>query len=112
MLVWEVCGETSLQYFTFGVKYQNALCFNVAWIFNFITYSSQHFEPIQYVNGLSRSLLTFQVNDSKVTIDLDDFPSLLDSMMQQPLIQLSQLITCFYWSENFDYGLMDILKNN
>ncbi len=33
-------------------------------------------------------------------------------MMQQPLIQLSQLIICFYWNENFDYGLMDILKNN
>ncbi len=40
-----------------------------------ITYNSRHFESIQYVNGLSRSLPTFQVNDSKVTIDLDDFPS-------------------------------------
>jgi hypothetical protein len=38
-----------------------------------IMYSSQHFEPIQYVNSLSRSLLTFQVNDSKVTIDFNDF---------------------------------------
>jgi len=33
-------------------------------------------------------------------------------MMQQPLIQLSQLTTCFYWNENFDFALMDILKNN
>ncbi len=41
-----------------------------------ITFSFQHFEPLQYVNGLSRSLLTFQVNNSKVTINLDDFPSL------------------------------------
>jgi len=32
--------------------------------------------------------------------------------MQQPPIQLSQLTTCFYWNENFDYTLMDILKNN
>jgi hypothetical protein len=48
MLVWEVCGEISLQYFgylniyegpfTFGIKYQNALCFNVAWIFNLSLY--------------------------------------------------------------------------
>jgi hypothetical protein len=78
------------------MKYQNALCLDVAWIFNFIAYSLQHFEPIQYVNSLFRSLPTFQVNDSKVTIDLDDFPSFSKSMMQQPLIQLSQLTTCFH----------------
>jgi hypothetical protein len=60
-----------------------------------ITYSYQHFEPIQYVNGLSRFLLTFQINDPKVTIDLDYFPSLSELVMQQPLIQLSQLITFF-----------------
>ncbi len=69
-------------------KVSKSLYHNVAWIFNLITYNSQHFEPIQYVNGLSRSLPTFQVNDFKVTIDLDDFPSLSNSMMQQPLIQL------------------------
>jgi len=40
-----------------------------------ITYSSQHFEPIQYVDGLSRFLFTFQLNDSKVTIDLNDILS-------------------------------------
>jgi hypothetical protein len=45
-----------------------------------ITYSSQHFEPIQHVNGLSRSLPTFQVHDSKVTIDLNDFPSISELM--------------------------------
>jgi hypothetical protein len=32
--------------------------------------------------------------------------------MQQPPIQLSQLTTRFYWNENCDYALMDILKNN
>jgi len=32
--------------------------------------------------------------------------------MQQPPIQLSQLTTRFYCNENFDYTLMDILKNN
>jgi hypothetical protein len=37
--------------------------------------NSQHFEPIQYVNGLFKFLLTFQVNDSKVSIDLNVFPS-------------------------------------
>jgi len=77
-----------------------------------IAYNFQHVEPIQYVNGLFRSLPTFQINDPQVTIDLDDFPSLLESMVQQPPIQLSQLDTCFYWNENFDYALMDILKNN
>jgi hypothetical protein len=49
----------------------------------------QHFELIQYVNGLFKSSLIFQVHDSKVNIDLDDFPSFLESMMQQPPIQLS-----------------------
>jgi hypothetical protein len=43
-----------------------------------IVYNSQHFEPIQYVNGLSRSLPTFQVNHSKVIIDLNDFPFFLE----------------------------------
>jgi hypothetical protein len=61
-----------------------------------IAYNSQHFEPIQYVNDLSKSLPTFRVNDSKLTIDLNDFPSLSESMVQQPPIQLSQLTTCFY----------------
>ncbi len=42
------CGEISQQYFrylnihkgqfTFGIKYQNALCLNVAWIFNLFPY--------------------------------------------------------------------------
>jgi hypothetical protein len=47
-----------------------------------ITYSFQHFEPIQYVNGLTRFLLTFQINDPKVTIDLDDFPFPLELVLQ------------------------------
>jgi len=60
-----------------------------------ITYNFQDFEPIQYVNGLFRCLHTFQVNDFKVTIDLYEFPFLLKSMVQQLLIQLLQLTTCF-----------------
>jgi hypothetical protein len=47
-----------------------------------ITYSSQHFEPIQYVNGLFKSLPTFPVNDPKVTIHLDDFLFISKSVMQ------------------------------
>ncbi len=39
-----------------------------------IMQNSQHFEPIQFVNGIFKFLPTFQINDSKVTIDLDDFP--------------------------------------
>jgi hypothetical protein len=59
----------------------------VAWIFNLciplhITYNYQHFEPIQYVNGLFKSLLTFQINDPKVTIELNDFLSLSESVVQ------------------------------
>jgi hypothetical protein len=77
-----------------------------------IAYSFQHSEPIQYVISLFRSLLTFQINDPKVTIDLNDFPSFSKSKVQEPPIQLSQLATCFYWNEKFDYALMDILKDN
>jgi hypothetical protein len=33
-------------------------------------------------------------------------------MVQQPLIQLLQLTTHFYWNEKFKYALMDILKDN
>jgi len=43
----------------------------------YISYTFQHFEPIQYVNGVFRYLPIFQINDPKVTIDLNDFPSLL-----------------------------------
>jgi hypothetical protein len=50
-----------------------------------IAYRYQHFEPIQYVNGLSNFLSTLQVNDSKITIDLDDFPSFSKSMMHNLL---------------------------
>jgi len=77
-----------------------------------IVYNFQYFKPIQYVNGLSRSSPTFKINDSKVSIDLDDFPSLLKLVIQQPAIQLSRLTTCFYYNKKFDYALMDILKKN
>ncbi len=76
-----------------------------------IIYNYQHFELIQYFNGLSRSLFIFQLYP-KITIDLDDFLSLLKSMVQQPLMQLSQLATCFYWNENFDFTLIKKLKDN
>jgi hypothetical protein len=46
-----------------------------------IVYNFQHFEPMQYVNGLFRSSPIFQVHDSKVSIDLDDFPSLSKLVM-------------------------------
>ncbi len=57
-------------------------------------------------------MLTLQVNNSKINIDLNDFSSFSELMVQQPPVQLSQLITFFYWNENFDYTLMDILENN
>jgi hypothetical protein len=33
-------------------------------------------------------------------------------VVQQPPIQSLQLTTHFYWNENFDYALMNILKDN
>jgi hypothetical protein len=77
-----------------------------------IMYSFQLFELIQYVNNLSRSSTTFQINDPKVTINLDDFSSLSKLVVQQLLVQLSQLVTIFYWNEKFDFALMEILKSN
>jgi hypothetical protein len=53
-----------------------------------IVYNFQHLEPIHYVDGLFKSLLIFLVNDPKVTIDLDDFPFVLELVVQQPPIQL------------------------
>jgi hypothetical protein len=58
-------------------KISKCICFDVTWIFN----SSLYIECIifnilkQYVNGLFRFLFAFQVNDFKVSIDLDDFSS-------------------------------------
>ncbi len=57
-------------------------------------------------------MFTYQIHDPKITIDLDDFPYLSKSMVQQPLIQLWQLVTHFYWNGKFDYASMNILKNN
>ncbi len=65
-----------------------------------IVYNSQHFEPIEYVNGLFQSSPIFQANDPKIHIDLDDFPSFSKLVMQKPQIQFSQLTTHFYWNEN------------
>jgi hypothetical protein len=75
-----------------------------------ITYNSQYFEPVQFVNGPFKSLPTFQINDSKITIDLNDFPSFLELVVQQAPSQLLQLTTC--WNEKIDSTLMDILKDN
>ncbi len=60
-----------------------------------ISCRSRHFEQIQYVNVLFKFLFAFEIIDPKVTIDLDDFPSRLELVVQQPLIQLSQLATSF-----------------
>jgi hypothetical protein len=62
-----------------------------------VVYSSQHFDPIEYVNGPFQSSPIFRVNDAKVHIDLDDFPSFLKLMKQKLHIQSSQSI-CFYYN--------------
>jgi hypothetical protein len=71
-----------------------------------------HFEPIQHVYSLCRYFPIFKINEPKVTIGLDDFPSLSKSMVQWPPIQLLQLATHFYYNENFYDASMDILKDN
>jgi hypothetical protein len=58
-------------------------------------YTFQHLEPIQYVDGLFKSLPIFLVNDPKVTIDLDDFPFVSKLVVQQPPIQIIALTTLF-----------------
>jgi hypothetical protein len=35
--------------------------------------SFQHFEPIEYVNGVDRFLPSFETNAPKILINLDDF---------------------------------------
>ncbi len=91
MLVWEVCGEIFFAIFQI-VEYlqrpiyiwnkvsKHIMCrcgMDFQYIHLHIANSSQHFGSIQYVNGLSKSLPTFQVNNSKITTDLNNFPSFL-----------------------------------
>ncbi len=51
-----------------------------------ITYNSQHFEPIEYVNALSRSSPIFKANDPKFHINLNDFSYFSKLVMQKPQI--------------------------
>jgi hypothetical protein len=53
------------------MNFQSILTFNI-------------FESIKYFNGVLRALHVFQINDSKVIINVNEFPSLLKSTMQQP----------------------------
>jgi hypothetical protein len=46
-----------------------------------ISYNSQHFEQIEYVNSLPQSSPIFQVNDPRVHIDFDDFSFFLELVM-------------------------------
>jgi hypothetical protein len=39
-----------------------------------ITYNFQHFELIDYDNGVSRFFCAFEPNDPKMTTNLDKFP--------------------------------------
>jgi len=54
-----------------------------------IVHNFQHFEPIEYVNGLLQYLFIFQTNDLKIHINLDDFPSFSELMMPKLHIQFS-----------------------
>ncbi len=54
----------------------------------------------------------FEPNDPKVTINLDEFPLILESTVQQSPIQTFQPNLLFYWNEILDSTLIDILKNN
>jgi hypothetical protein len=50
----------------------------------YIVYNFQHFESIEYVNGILRSLHTFWTNDHKVIKDVDELKKKKKSMMWQP----------------------------
>jgi hypothetical protein len=81
----------------------------------YITYNFQHFELIQYVDGLSKSLPTFQINDSKVTINWDDFSSFSELVMQQPRIQLLHweylcIGKLFRWKNSLNWKVASIEK--
>jgi hypothetical protein len=54
-----------------------------------IVYNFQHFERIEYFNGLFWYLFIFQMNDPKVHRNLNDFPSFSKLMMPKPHIQFS-----------------------
>ncbi len=76
-----------------------------------IAYNSQHFEPIEY-NCVPRFFHTFEPNDPKVMINLDEFPLILESIVQQSPIQILRPNFLFYWNEYLDSTFIDILKNN
>jgi hypothetical protein len=48
-----------------------------------ITYEFQHFEPIEYANSVARFILTFETNDPKVIINLNEFSFLSKPMVWQ-----------------------------
>jgi len=54
----------------------------------------------------------FQVNDPKIHIYLDNFPSFSELIMQKLQIEFSQLIINFYLNEKIDSTLMKILNSN
>jgi hypothetical protein len=47
-----------------------------------LTYNFQHFEPIEYVNGVSKILHAFKINNPKMIFNLDEFLSCSKSMIQ------------------------------
>jgi len=68
-------------------KCKMSQCFNVEYMdFQSIplhmVYNFQHFEQIEYFNGVPWSLYIFQTNHPKVIINLNEFPYLSKSTMQ------------------------------
>jgi len=47
-----------------------------------VTYTFQHFEPIEYVNGVFNFLHVFKTNNPKMILNLDEFLSCSKSMIQ------------------------------
>jgi hypothetical protein len=77
-----------------------------------ISYNSQHFKPIEYINGVVKFAPTLETNDPKVIINLDKFLSVPKAMVWQPPTQILDPNLHFNWNENFDSTLMNNLKNN
>ncbi len=61
---------------------------------------------------MARFIFTFETNDPKVIINLNEFSFLSKPMVWQPRIQISNSKLCFYWNENFVFTLMNMLKDN
>jgi hypothetical protein len=73
-----------------------------------IVYSNQHFEPIEYTFDVKNTQFQFETQNSKLFINLDDYP-MLSRPMKQEMQTLAQKI-CFNWNDDLDCVLIKLLE--